>query len=358
MNKVIYICATAMALVSCSNDEVVEQAKQNVISFRSVVGTNTKGTVMNTAGLQNNGKLYVTTFNEEGKILYDETEYTYDTQTNTWKSFPEQYWPNKKKLSFFLTYPKLEEWQTGAVLTKDSAVVTMKVDQDVAKQKDFVVAYMENVDEPASGTIAVELKHAFAQVEVRAKNTNPNYNYKVKGVRFANVFHTVNLNLATMAFDNADEYYYWDHINIKYDTPIELDDTPRSIMGDNGNAILPPQKNNTVWSGYPLLQDGAYIAVLIKLTTSAGGSVYPIAPGYQTADGEYAWAAVPVEFNWTSGNKYVYTLDFSQGAGQGDPYYLWDNTHSQPCPYILDKPMTFDVTVTPWTAVSSNVDFN
>ena len=43
MNKKIYLCAVAaLALASCSNDETVEVAKQSAISFRSVVGLNTR----------------------------------------------------------------------------------------------------------------------------------------------------------------------------------------------------------------------------------------------------------------------------------------------------------------------------
>ena len=39
MNKAIYLCAAAaLAMASCSNDELVEVAKNDAINFRTVVG--------------------------------------------------------------------------------------------------------------------------------------------------------------------------------------------------------------------------------------------------------------------------------------------------------------------------------
>ena len=40
-----------MMLASCSNDEVVEQAQENAISFRSMMGTNTRGVVADVSNL-------------------------------------------------------------------------------------------------------------------------------------------------------------------------------------------------------------------------------------------------------------------------------------------------------------------
>lgn len=40
-----------MMLASCSNDEVVEQAQENAISFRSMMGANTRGVVADVSNL-------------------------------------------------------------------------------------------------------------------------------------------------------------------------------------------------------------------------------------------------------------------------------------------------------------------
>lgn len=356
MNKAMYICAAAaMALTSCSNDETVEQAKNNAISFRSVVELNSRAAgLMTTDSLQKKGELYVTTFKEDGSILYDETKYTYSG--SQWTSNPYQYWLNGKKLSFLLTYPQLEKWQAGATLTKDSKTVNVTA-EDV--HTDFLVGYAEKQSEPASGTaLQVDMKHAFSQIEVLAKNTNPNYVYKVKGVRFGHVLKTVKMNLETLDFEktgNGD----WAYLDIKFDTPFELDDTPRSLMGNDTIVILPPQKGqNYIWDGKSSAgsdTSGTFISVLINLTAKAGAVIYP---QKTDTDYPYAWACVPVDFNWESGKKYIYTLDFSRGAGQMGPDRFWGYKGTYTYLggtgyYILGEPMTFSVTVKDWDASTS-----
>lgn len=83
---------------------------------------------------------------------------------------------------------------------------------------------------------------------------------------------------------------------------------------EDDNAMLIPQqliawtpdtdKTNT--------NKGAYLAVKVNITTKDGARVYP-------SVGEYDWVAVAVNTKWEPGQKYVYTLDFSNGAGKVDP---------------------------------------
>lgn len=117
MNKAIYICAAAaMMLGSCSNDETVEFAKENAISFRSVVGLNTRALNMTQDTLERKG-MYVTTFTKDGARLYPETHY--ELTEGVWVATPAQSWGGYSELNFFLTYPKLDEWQGGAELDGD-----------------------------------------------------------------------------------------------------------------------------------------------------------------------------------------------------------------------------------------------
>ena len=80
-------------------------------------------------------------------------------------------------------------------------------------------------------------------------------------------------------------------------------------------------------------KNGSYIALLLKITTEAGRQVYP------SAEGEYGWAAVSIGGHaeskknlWQPGDKFVYTLDLSNGAGvmtPGQPRFpvnrCWDS---------------------------------
>ena len=238
MNKAIYICtAAALALASCSNDEVVERAKENGISFRSVVGMNTRATEVNTGWLQQNDKLYVTTFKENGDRLYDETEYSYNG--SAWIASPPQSWNGNSKLNFFLAYPKLSKWQAGFELTKDNKTVQVSVDEDIPDQKDYVVANVTGNKTNFNDPISVDLIHVLSSVEIKAMNTNEAFKYKVKGIRLCGVNKEVTIDLSTINSTlnighNTDMRNY----ELTYETPVELGSKAESLMGNAKIAIL------------------------------------------------------------------------------------------------------------------------
>lgn len=63
---------------------------------------------------------------------------------------------------------------------------------------------------------------------------------------------------------------------------------------------------------------GAYISLLVNITTKSGALVYP------KEEGKYAWMATPFEAVWYPGFKYIYKLDVSDG-GMVDPEDVPDN---------------------------------
>lgn len=351
MNKAIYWCAAAaLALASCSNDETVEIAKSDAINFQPTVGLNTRASELTTAGLEQLNKLYVTTFKMDGELLYKETEYT--KGVDGW--YAGQYWGQETSLFFYLTYPKLSEWKAGAELTKDNKTITGFTVADAIKdQQDFVVGAL-NANKAA--VVNAEMGHVLSQIELRAKSSNTNYKYKVKGIRFHNAQNTGDIELTLGTWSNTSGAKNYE---VTYDTPVELNATAQSIMGDGGNAMLLPQ-NVAKWNGTDKSADtttpvvGSYISVLVNITTSAGVAVYPAG---STADNEtYGWTAVPVDFNWTKGNKYIYTLDFTKGAGKVDPVNPGPDVDpgnkdpEKPDPILGDE-IKFDVTVVDWNEV-------
>ncbi|MDE6650629.1 MAG: fimbrillin family protein [Muribaculaceae bacterium] len=142
-----------------------------------------------------------------------------------------------------------------------------------------------------------------------------------------------------------------------------------SIMGIGGNAMVLPTVNGK-WEGLsdpnidntPYSTDRMYFSVLMRITNISENSrvVYPypgnpdsmnviyyavdnsgrivtrLYPGnradeYVTEQGqryelkqsesikEFGWAAVPVEVNWEAGKRYIYTINYTEGAGWRDP---------------------------------------
>lgn len=368
MNKAIYLCAAAaLAMASCSNDELVEVAKNDAINFRTVVGLNTKATEVKTADLDASG-VYVTTFDAAGNLLFGETHYT--KQGTEWTAG--QYWGNNATLDFYLTLPALNDWVTGASLTKDSKKLTgVTVKDKIKDQVDLVAVAKKNVTKTSSA-IDAQLEHVLSQIEIRAKNTNVNYNYKVKGVRINNVSNKGDIDLSSNTWSNVstatgDIKAY----SVEYDAAqvIELNSTTGNaetltVKSDNkattDNAMLIPQTTNE-WNGSDTDDAkvaGSYISVLVNITSKDNVAVYP-------KDGGYGWVAVPVKFEWSKGNKYIYTLDFSKGAGKVDPVNPGtdvkpgqpgkDPDKGQP---VLGDEIKFTVTVKGWAESPAGFDGN
>ena len=91
--------------------------------------------------------------------------------------------------------------------------------------------------------------------------------------------------------------------------------------------------------------------LLLKITTEAGRQVYP------SAEGEYGWAAVSIGGHaeskknlWQPGDKFVYTLDLSNGAGVMPP------DSPDPGEPVLGQPIRFTVTVNNWVIRHQDVN--
>ena len=350
MNKAIYIyAAVALTLASCSSDEVIRQAERaDTISFRGVVGLNTRAVNMTQDKLENEG-MYVTTFTPDGERLYGETQYT--LTGGAWVSNPPQKWGGNSQLSFFLTSPKLSEWATDFELTADNKAQELLITtgEDIPTQKDYVVAYLPNAnkDEFNKPTEA-HLKHVLSSVVIKAKNTNDAFVYQVKGIRLNGVNRRASVNFLTesASYSAIDTRTY----ELTYSTVVTLNGESQSLMGSAQNAILAPQpKEGTLahrWDGYvPPSSLQTYISVLVNITSKYGAQVYP-------AGGGFGWVAIGLPYEWESGKKYVYTLDFSDGAGRVDPNPgdavhpgVGDPALGQP---ILGKRVKFGIAVSPW----------
>lgn len=347
-----FMAMTAMLIASCSNDDVVSTNTGRAIDFRTSVGT--RGAETTTDNIK---KFWVTAIDETGANYFSKQEYTKDGQFFT--STPLYYWP-VGTLNFFAYSPSETDLGATVTINKDTKTFAdFSPATEIANQKDFVTA-------TASGTRAANeangvplvFNHQLSQIEIKAKNTNEGYVYKVVGVRIGKPVSKGTFTMGTTsswALTTTEKANY----SVEYaTTPRTLTADAATMMGTaNDNAMLLPQqlvawtpetdKTNT--------KNGAYIALKIQITTKDGARVYP-------AVGEYDWAAVAINTNWEAGKKYVYTLDFSKGAGKVDPEKPTPTPDPEkPDPFnpgddILGKPIKFTVTVTPWTEAAQDVE--
>ncbi|MGI6794230.1 fimbrillin family protein, partial [Bacteroides sp. KG68] len=141
-----------------------------------------------------------------------------------------------------------------------------------------------------------------------------------------------------------------------------LDTEAKSIMFDEtsdktNNFLMIPQQLTAYDKNSHT--DGAYIAVLCQISSKDGSSLTRLYPA--EGDDAYAYSAVAINTKWEPGKKYIYTLTYGAGDGNGgggivppnqgnpdpdnpvDPTEPQDPTPHNPGDPILDAPIKFTV---------------
>lgn len=347
-----FMAMTAMLIASCSSDDVVSTNTGRAIDFRTSVGT--RGTETTTANID---KFWVTAIDEAGANYFSKQEYKKEKEGEPFTSTPLYYWP-AGKLNFVAYSPSATD--LGGTLTINNTTKELKDFSPAAKiadQKDFVTATAsgKRTDNETKG-VKLTFEHQLSQIEIKAKNSNTGYVYKVVGVRIGKPVSkgTFTFGANTWALTTTEKTNY----AVEYATaPRTLGaEAATTMMGTaNDNAMLLPQQL-TAWTpetDKANTKNGAYIALKIQITTKGGARVYP------ATGKDYDWAAVAINTKWEAGKKYVYTLDFSNGAGKVDPEKPQpvDPTDPfKPGEDILGKPIKFTVTVTPWDSADQPVE--
>lgn len=369
IKQAIHVLAALMLLASCSND-TTEQTQRKGISLRMAVDINTRVLSTDFNGLKQHG-FYVSAFaDDKNQELYDFRNQLFmpdDATDNAWRSDPVRFWPEDgSNLQFVALSPNPDKWG-GSLEETSRAHLTLNgfsPDMHIARQHDILAGYATG-NKNCNAGVGIELRHALTQVEIRAKSSNEAYRFFVKAVRIGSVRSEGDYSLPS-----ADGNGVWTLKQGKYatyssspmNTPVCLDSSPTSLMGDDGSAMLLPQhllpwdvandNNNKA--------NGSYIALLLRITTAGTGTqVFP------RKEGEYAWAAVPIggpkekrKNIWSSGDKFVYTLDLTNGAGVIPPSVDPNPEPDSPEPGepVLGQPIRFTVTVNSWRVVEQGVE--
>lgn len=330
-----YLAAAAVALFvlpSCVSDEPVEVSeKGSRIVFRPEMAT--RATETTNANL--NAIRVSSTIGKQ--TLFDAVDFTKDASDSFFKSVEEYYWPGDNSTIDFVAYSPAQPGGTVSMSGLSRTMTDFSPALNIAEQVDFITSKASG-NKSANEVNGVELvfDHRLTQIEVTAKADNNVYDFEITGVRIgqpvAKGSYDFDTNVWTLGSDKA---VYEE----TYDTPVKLSATAQSIMGAEGNAILLPQQLKAWDNSTDAVNDakGAYLSVRIKITAKAGAQIYPF-----PSNAECTWAAIPIDQNWEAGKKYVYNLDFSQGAGYVDP--------GDPLPGVpvLGGPIKFTVDVNEW----------
>lgn len=391
MKKAFYMmAAAAIALSSCSSEETTDVAKSTAISFRPTVGFNSRGAELNG-----------TNFNDMWVYAYDlkATEgtgngfegekFTKQGSTNDFLPDTPLFWQAGSELRFFAINPVKENWHGTLTIDKTSASFSnVTIPNNIEDQKDLVIGSVTaqaNSHMDGNG-VGLTLNHILSQINFKAVNTNKRLTYHIAAIRIVHAknadsytFNPANSQTGVWTGNPSGDVTY--ELDFKKN-PIVLDGTKKTdgTAADNYDrteaflthaghgAMLVPQLL-TPWNGAEVVENtapfdgGSYIALLVNVRFTNGTWVYP-----KKANGneDYGWIAIPLPKNnaandkaeWKMGNKYIYTLNLSEGCGKVAPENPNPDggkvepdgaTDPKPGANIFGKPIKFTVTLAPWT---------
>lgn len=302
------ILAVAMTSASCSEDMVKEVNHGHAIDFR--VSAQTRASEITTGNLQT---FYVTALNED-EVTYFENQAFIRGTNDVFISTPSYFWPTTGSLSFYAYAPSANELNGTLEISSTAKTITgFSPAGTIADQKDFVVAKATGNKAANQAGVALEFGHMLSQVEVHAKNLHDGYTYRVKGVKICNIASMADFSFEDLSWDFTPEEYA-DYV-VNYDTPVELGITAQSVMAKvttsegeiSDNAMLLPQNLASNPS-----DKKAKIGLYVNAVSKTGMQVFP-------ETGDYGWMEIVIDTEWNAGNRYVYTLDLTQGAALGEP---------------------------------------
>jgi hypothetical protein len=236
---------------------------------------------------------------------------------------PYKYWPaDNTDVKFFAYSPASLQAKTTISDAYGKKITGFQQEVVVANQIDVLSATVTgNKSSNAYTGVTLDFKHALAQIEIKAKNSNTTgYTVKVLGVKLCRVndegdmtFQSVSTDLPTWNNLTGSKSFMKQGSEAK-----ELTNQVQSIMFGNDNFLMLPQ-SLTAWDGSKADATGSYLAVLCQIYDNTQTPQTQIFPNEA---GKYGFSAVPIGTKWEVGHKYVYTLDFfgaGAGAGQVDP---------------------------------------
>ena len=366
--------ATAIALSSCSSEETKDVAKSSNITFRSTVGLNSRGAEATTDNLKN---IWVSAW-ADNDVVFTKEQFAKKGAGTTFESVGGPWFWEKDKAYTFMAFATGKENMDGVTptISKDNITLTdYTPNTNLADQLDLLVAQGTG-SKAQNGTAGASLNfdHILSQIQIKVQNTNANLKYIIKGVRITNVKGT-----GTYTFNpvEADKHSWQNQaLTTQYilnqGVNITLDENNKAVtdllVGDNSAMLLP--QAITAWDGRAIdmngtddyhQANGAYISLLINVQKKNGAGnwvqVYPKTD--QVDETKCAWTAIAIPaVTWANGNKYIYTLNLSKGAGKVDPAEPgpdWTIKDPKPGDTILGEEIFFKVDVKAWDDQATNV---
>lgn len=379
MNKAIFMmAAAAITLASCSSDETTDVAKSSQISFTAKVGKNSRGAETTTANLPG---MWVTGYDitdaNAPTVYFADQEFKKDANSQFLPDTP-WYWQAGKSYRFIGIHPAKADWKGTLNIAAGEVTYSANIPTAIADQKDLIIDAVNGTDAQATTGVQMNFQHILSQLQFKVKSSNKTLTYHIAGIRIVNADSKGSFSFNTVTKQGTWQDQTEGKVTYELlfkDRPIELTTgkTEATLTPENNGAMIVPQKL-TPWNGKVVSQTdpydgGAYIALLINVKYNNGKYLYP---GNATNTTDYGWVAVPVspatgqtQAIWSMGNKYIYTLNLSDGCGKVDPVNpnpdggVVDPGGKDPEPgaTIFGKQIFFTVQVANWgNGLDSNIN--
>lgn len=370
LSTLLSVAALSLMVSACSSDETLAVSptvsNQNQITYG--VSTNT---LTRAANVYDNNTLpsmmyvwasYVPTAESTADLIYfNNDKVTRNTEvTNVWSGKGTQYWPNSGKLNFFAlsgieTAPTGENWIWGE--KNRAPMFNYTLNTDITKQEDVLYAVNMDQAKPQSedGYVALNFRHALAQVAFKVSVTHSDLYVVVKSISVNNVnshgtfkFPTETTTAAitgdhsTYGTDDKVGSWYNRDGHGKYTATFELansSDWGAKIDGTTAEAEGTMMLIPGDYSGYKLVggqkpsDSSVYFSLKCKIyhkvsgTSSESGDVDTSSDillwdGSNNGSGTDTEILIPAELKWEPGRKYTYTIVF---GGEGHAGWDGDN---------------------------------
>lgn len=368
---------SVLSLVGCQSPrEIDEPEAGDKILFHPFVSDRLRGTEESISTLAQSG--FTVRAYGQGRLYFEDRVTAADPATGMgdWNTADTHLWPAYEL--DFIGYNDLGDYGTLSTDATDKSI-KLSTPETVAKQMDIVVARTKGqTAEHAINGVPLYFKHLLSQLSVQAKNSNKTYKVEVAGVKIARIQSQATLTLPDEIKQGEELTGYRDladpmSFGAATANVLTLDNTPQEIGNSAvGNFMLIPQEltawNREEQAGGAADNEGAYLGILLRITTPTGAQYYPL------EEGKYAYATVPfsVPDGMKAGVHYKVTLDFSKGAGYQEPS-LGDGIpadlpagvevsgrpwggEEKPGAEILGGPIKFDVSVEPWEERTLDLD--
>lgn len=351
-SKIFLLGAAALAMASCSNDEVInENVQGDVIAFTAQTGATSRSadSYCNNnlpadfkvwAKVSDNASGFKTYFENEKYVKGAGNVYTIEGNT--------RYWPDASIPVHFYAVKNAEtefKWSTTT-----PTIVDFVPALEASAQKDLLYAYTQQ-SRPAAekvGQVPMNFRHALSQVVFYAKNTNKNLHVEISAIEVVNAkskatftYPTTVTDVNVESHDNSaatatDGIGTWaaagdvatyktslsKNEDIAYNQTINLSDAVDATEGrDFTESLMLLPQTTTAWTPAGAAPStgadaGTYFLLTCKIWNVANGTAVNKETDvllWESTDTKKV--AIPCAFNWELGKKYKYTFVFGDGNG-------------------------------------------